>query len=220
MAWIPFPTYCPFVRKIHRTDGAMNYQRCPNYSDVIMSTMTVQITGVSSVCSTLCSGADQSEHQSSAPLAFVRGIHPSPVDSPQRGPVMRKHVSISWRHHVFQNHETPANNVYIGTGSGRTIQNLLSHSGLKCQPWTVCTQLCSITARSRVENRHPIRQIIQIWKQTIICDAHENVNLERLLIKIVSFILFCRLLGGIRITFISAVARVADIIHHWGLKPF
>ena len=47
-----------------------------------MSIMAFQITGVSMVCSTVCSGADQRKHQSSASLAFVRRI--------LRWPVMRK----------------------------------------------------------------------------------------------------------------------------------
>ena len=46
-----------------------------HYTDVIMSTMTSQTTSVSIVCSTVCSGTDQRKHQSSASLAFVRGIH-------------------------------------------------------------------------------------------------------------------------------------------------
>ena len=41
-------------------------------------------------CSTVCSGADQRKHQSSASLAFVRGIHRWPVNSPHKGPVTRK----------------------------------------------------------------------------------------------------------------------------------
>ena len=40
--------------------------------------------------STLCSGEDQRKHQSSASLAFVRGIHRSPVNSSHKGPVTRK----------------------------------------------------------------------------------------------------------------------------------
>ena len=55
-----------------------------------MSTMSSQITGVSIVCSMVCSGADQRKHQSSASLAFVRGIHRRPVDSPHKGPVTGK----------------------------------------------------------------------------------------------------------------------------------
>ena len=44
-----------------------------NYNDVIMSAMTSQITGVSIICSSVGSGADQRKHQSSASLAFVPG---------------------------------------------------------------------------------------------------------------------------------------------------
>ena len=61
-----------------------------HYNDVIMSAMASQITGVSIVCSIFCSGADQRKHQSSASLAFVRGIHHWPVNSPHKGPVTRK----------------------------------------------------------------------------------------------------------------------------------
>ena len=61
-----------------------------HYSDVIMSTMTSQISSVSIVCSTVCSGADQRKRQSSASLAFVMGMQRWLVDSPYKGPVMRK----------------------------------------------------------------------------------------------------------------------------------
>ena len=55
-----------------------------------MSTMASHITGVSAVCSTVCSGTDQRKHQGSASLAFVRGIHRWPVNFPHKGPVTRK----------------------------------------------------------------------------------------------------------------------------------
>ena len=55
-----------------------------------MSAMASQVTGVSIVYSTVCSGADQGNHQSSASLAFVRGIHQWPVDSSPKGPVTQK----------------------------------------------------------------------------------------------------------------------------------
>ena len=45
-----------------------------HYSDVIMSVVASQITGVSVVYSAVCSGADQRKHQSSTSLTFVRGI--------------------------------------------------------------------------------------------------------------------------------------------------
>ena len=61
-----------------------------HYSDVIMSTMASQIIGISIVYSTVCLGADQRKHQSSASLAFVRGIHRWSVNSPHKGPNTRK----------------------------------------------------------------------------------------------------------------------------------
>ena len=61
-----------------------------NYNDVIMSTMASQITSLTSVYSTVYSDTDQRNHQSSASLAFVRGIHRWPVNSPHKGPVTRK----------------------------------------------------------------------------------------------------------------------------------
>ena len=54
-----------------------------------MSVMVSQITGVSRVYWTVCSGADERKHQSSVSLAFVRGIHWWPVNSLYKGPVTR-----------------------------------------------------------------------------------------------------------------------------------
>ena len=83
-----------------------------HYSDVIMSEMASHITGVSIVYSTVCSGADQRKHQSSASLALVGGIHRWPVNSPHKGPVTltfrstkewprgSKHVS-KWGRHIY-----------------------------------------------------------------------------------------------------------------------
>ena len=65
-----------------------------HYSVVIMSTMAYQVTGVPIVCSTVCSGADQRKHQSTVWLAFVRGIHRSPVNFPHKGPVTPKMFSF------------------------------------------------------------------------------------------------------------------------------
>ena len=61
-----------------------------HYNDVIMGAMASQITSLTIVCSIFCSGTDQRKHQSSASLAFVRGIHRWPVNSPHKGPVTRK----------------------------------------------------------------------------------------------------------------------------------
>ena len=68
--------YCCYIIRYH-------------YSDVIVNAMASQIIGVAIVYWTFCSGADERKHQSSASLAFVRGIHRSPVNSPHKRPVTR-----------------------------------------------------------------------------------------------------------------------------------
>ena len=55
-----------------------------------MSAMASQITSLTIVYSTVYSGVDQRKHQSSASLAFVRGIHRWPVNSLHKSPVTRK----------------------------------------------------------------------------------------------------------------------------------
>ena len=61
-------------------------QQCiEHYNDVIMGAITSQITSLTIVYSTVYSDADQRKHQDSASLAFVRGIHRWPVNSPTNG---------------------------------------------------------------------------------------------------------------------------------------
>ena len=57
-----------------------------HYNEVIMDPMASPITSLALVYSTVYSGTGQS----SASLAFVRGIHRWPVNSQHRGPVTRK----------------------------------------------------------------------------------------------------------------------------------
>ena len=57
---------------------------------MIMGAIATQITSLTIVYSTVYSGADQRKHQSSASLAFVLGIHRSPVNSQHKWPVTRK----------------------------------------------------------------------------------------------------------------------------------
>ena len=64
-----------------------NWLHC---GDVIMGTMASQITSLAIVYTAIYSGTDQRKHQSSASLAFVRGIHRSTVNSPHKWPVTRK----------------------------------------------------------------------------------------------------------------------------------
>ena len=66
-----------------------------------MCAMASQITSLTIVYSTVYSGADQSKHQSSAPLAFVWGIHRGAGEFPAQMARNAENVSIWWRHHVF-----------------------------------------------------------------------------------------------------------------------
>ena len=61
---------------------------------VIMGTMASQTTGLTIVYTTVYSGAGQRKHQSSASLAFVRGIHRGSVNSPHKWLVTRKMFSF------------------------------------------------------------------------------------------------------------------------------
>ena len=83
---IPYPIHI----SIHRDLYWSHMSIWIHYNDVIMIVIASQITSVSIVWSTVCSGADQRKHQSSATLAFVRGIHRWPVDSPHKRPVTQK----------------------------------------------------------------------------------------------------------------------------------
>ena len=61
-----------------------------HYDDVIMTMLASQITSLTVVYSIVYSGVNQRKHQSSASLAFVRGIHRGPVNFPHKWPVTRK----------------------------------------------------------------------------------------------------------------------------------
>ena len=54
-----------------------------------MGAIACQITGLSIVCSAVCSGVDHRKHQSSTSLAFVRGIHRWPVKSLHKRQITR-----------------------------------------------------------------------------------------------------------------------------------
>ena len=99
-----------------------------HYSDVIMSAMASLITGVSIVNSTVCSDADQRKHQSSASLAFVRGIHRWPVNSPHKGQVTRK---------MFPFDDVIMRSFYFWSLLKRCIDpDYILHSSVKKHIWT------------------------------------------------------------------------------------
>ena len=97
VGWIPYQhrtLWCQDPEMLSTSVQLTQSQWCgmfvSHYSDVIISTMASQITSLTVVYSAVYSGEDQRKHQSSASLAFVRGIHRWPVNSPHKGPVTRK----------------------------------------------------------------------------------------------------------------------------------
>ena len=84
----------------HKARTLLQYNLTWHYDDVIMGATASQITSLTSVYSTVYSDADQRKHQSSASLAFVRGIHRRPVNSPHKWPVTREmfpfHDVVMW----------------------------------------------------------------------------------------------------------------------------
>ena len=92
---VDFPRVRVWYASFHCAEGPIS----SHYNDVIMDAIASQITSLTIVYSTVYSDADQRKHQSSASLAFVRGIHRWPVNSPHKWPVTRKNVSIWWCHH-------------------------------------------------------------------------------------------------------------------------
>ena len=78
----------------HLTPYITHYIGYKHYGDVIRGMVVSQIIILTTVYSTVYWGADQRKHQSSTSLAFVWGIHRSPVNSPHKWPVTWKMFSF------------------------------------------------------------------------------------------------------------------------------
>ena len=80
------------AQRIWYIDPINSMQHCftDHYDDVIMSAMASQINSLMIVYSSCYSGGDRRMHQSSASLAFVRGIRRWPGNSSHKGSVTRK----------------------------------------------------------------------------------------------------------------------------------
>ena len=114
------------------------FQYLIHYNDVIMSAIVSQITSLTVVYSTVYSGADKRKHHSSALLAFVRGIHRWPVNSPHKGPVTRK--ILPFDDVIMIPYKSPRNSlikVWV------PISNSLAWTAVN---WTVCVKYSCSTA--------------------------------------------------------------------------
>ena len=141
-----------------------------HYCDVITGTVASQITILTIVYSTVYSDADQRIHQSSASLAFVRGIFPAQMAS------NAENASIWWRHHVTS-----------GTGIKKCCMMASSHGsafrilGL-CEGNPLITAGFPSQVASEADlwcffyvslNKQPVEQLT-IWDDTTILWRHGN----------------------------------------------
>ena len=89
-----------------------------------------QITSLTVVYSTVYSDADQRKHQSSTSLAFVRGIHRGPVNSPNKWPVTRKMFPLD---DVTMIQKIHTNHWYVGRY--REDRNMLMNGYVFTEIW-------------------------------------------------------------------------------------
>ena len=146
--------------------------------------MASQITGLTMVYSTAYSGADQGRHQSSASLAFVRGIHRWPVNSPHKGPVTRKMFLFDDVIMICQLMKNPLHGVYqayirttsaLYTITTLSIPNLPQHhteSCRDCKDWEwvigIETTICSINVHAIIFlKRNTFNKAIQSYRKPI-----------------------------------------------------
>ena len=99
-----------------------------------MGTIVSQISSLSIVYSAVYTGADQRKHQSSASLAFLRGIHRWPVNSPHKWPVTRKMTF-------------PFDDVIMRYFALPTQMNTL---------WILCTQYHNLRHAIDIKSVHPL----------------------------------------------------------------
>ena len=122
----------------------------------IMSAMAYQIIAASIVYSTVCLGADQRKHQSSASLAFVGAIHRWPVNSPHKWPVTRK---------MFSFYDVIIYYSYIMLSQTDQMMTVKFSSAWKLRyHWSRCWRQCQIAEYYR-PLVHISRHDVIKWKQ-------------------------------------------------------
>ena len=103
-----------------------------HYNGVIMGMIASQITSLTIVYSTVYSDADQRKYQSSASLAFVRGIHRRPVNSPHKWPVTRKMFPFD---DIMKTLNSTSDGLLPVTHPEWYFNEILFKISLKCTKW-------------------------------------------------------------------------------------
>ena len=117
-----------------------------------MTTMASQITSLTIVYSMVYSDADQRKHQSSASLAFVRGIHQGPVNSWTNGQLRGKYFHLM------------TSSCHISTDR-EWLRYLEFRWDLFAQ-WDLRLHLSSIARLSRLTNGRFSPRLYQSWEST------------------------------------------------------
>ena len=133
-----------------------------------MDTIASQISSLTSVYSTVYSGADQRKHQSSASLAFVWGIHRGPVNFPHKGPVTRKmflfdDVIMNLSHIVWwMIHACIFNSLMLRQNDRHFADDTFRRIFLNENLWTFLKNSLNIVPKVRINNIPALVQII-VW---------------------------------------------------------
>ena len=161
-----------------------------HYSDVIMSTMTSQITGVSIICSIVCSGADQRNYQSS-------GGFPSQRDS------NTENVSIRWRHHgidlLHKSHKSTSSTSHNAPFCNRNVH--------------ICAHFCYKTVHCGIFVWCIVRFVRLIYYWPFVSGNHQSPSV---LFSIMA--LQCILQGPLLFTWINfnPITWIINYIHYNG----
>ena len=147
-----------------------------HYNDLIMGLMASQIPSLTIVYSVVYSGADQRKHQNSVSLAFVRGIHRGPVNSPHKWPVTRKMFpfdEVIMRHwNLVQNksHTLTSRASYgVSIVNNITVRKLAVFYGAKLHYFAWCTE-----TKCHFMTKCSALDALEASKMTTSCTAIDN----------------------------------------------
>ena len=146
-----------------------------HYNDVIICPIASQITSLTIVYSILYTDADQRKHQSFSSLAFVRGIHRGPVNSPHKWPVTRKRFpfdDVIMSEYIPRNMHTGRALLWFGIGryypypSGllpwHWVNLVIAPVPMK-QPWRIWVNRSHESVRKSLYNHNKTKHNKPMW---------------------------------------------------------
>ena len=147
-----------------------------------MGTIASQITSLTIVYSTVYSEIDQRKHQSSASLAFVRGIHRGPVNSPHKWPVTRKMFPFD---DVIMKPVDMVSCILINSGSGKDLSPVRrqvitsSNVGLLTKEWKPSVKFWMDFVWIQPPQKTPSKWWRPFWSSLIAMMTSSNGNIFR-----------------------------------------